>query len=230
MGNETFMTGAGWVLFAGLLAACGSDETRGQGGPESCEADTLRTGLPSPENVDSFDCTVLHFADKYEEPDAMIFKAIIRIESHFKIEAIGCAAPCGIPEGWSAEEARCLGLMQIVAACNPKSGDLGLLPNGHPNMTLDTSSPLWATSIFHPTINIERGIRIISNNRARMRTSFPGCTEDQYTLMAMGEYNRYGSAQSCNEWNSDFADLVLPFYAEYSTSANWPARSYADAR
>jgi soluble lytic murein transglycosylase-like protein len=195
----------------------------------SCE-DPLRTdiviewsGIP----VDRYDCQILRYTEEYGEPDAMIFKAIIRVESGFHHDATGCPnLPCGIPWGWSEEECYCYGLMQVVPACGGTSVDLGRLENGHPNLTTEPGMPGWATSIYNPEINIELGIRGIASNRARMMDSFEGCTEEQYTLMAIGEYNSYGTTQSCTEINSEYVAHVLEAYDEYSAASGWPARDY----
>ncbi len=195
----------------------------------SCE-DPLRTGIViewSGIPVDRYDCRVLRFTEKYAEPDAMIFKAIVRVESGFHHDAVGCPnLPCGIPWGWSEPECHCFGLMQVVPACGGTSVDLGRLSNGHPNLTSEPSVPGWASSIFNPEINIELGIRAVSRNRQRMEEQFEGCSEEQYTLMAIGEYNSYQTTQSCTEINFDYVDHVLEAYDEYAAASGWPARDY----
>lgn len=192
----------------------------------TCDTDPLKTGLTPPDGSDAYDCILLKMTEKYAEPDAMIFKAIIHVESRFQVDAKGCTAPCGTPSGWAADEVQCLGLMQIVPACNPKAGDLGLLADGHPNMTVDQGSPQWATSIFNPAINIERGVAGIADNRAQVVKQFPGCTQEQYTLMAIGNYNSYGSTKSCTLYNTAYDDEVLKDYKKYSSLAGWPVRAY----
>ncbi|HVY49147.1 MAG TPA: hypothetical protein VHB21_24825, partial [Minicystis sp.] len=105
-------------------------------GAGSCDPDTLKTGLPvlfNGDSVDSADCPILEFTAKYGEPDAMIFKAIIYVESRFQYDAVGCTGNSGCcPQyGWAGEECGCLGLMQTGPVCGSSNG-LGLLPNGHP--------------------------------------------------------------------------------------------------
>jgi hypothetical protein len=56
--------------------------------------------------------------------------------------------------------------------------------------------------------------------------NFPGCTEEQYTMMAIGEYNSYGTTVSCTEYNSDYTTHVLEAYHEYSVASGWPERTY----
>jgi len=215
------------ALCAPLLASAGCEvENR------SCE-DPLRTEIViewSGVSVDRYDCQILRHTEKYAEPDAMIFKAIIDIESNFEHDATGCPnLPCGIPWGWTEEECYCYGVMQVVPACGGTTVDLGRLADGHPNLITEPSVPGWASSIYNPEINIEIGIRGVASNRARMMEQFAGCTEEQYTLMAIGEYNSYGTTHSCTEMNAEYVGHVLEAYDLYSEAAGWPARDYAPA-
>jgi len=177
--------------------------------------------------VDLFDCPILEWAAHDDEPDPMIFKAIIYVESRFVDTAAACPnLPCGTPSGWTTQESGCLGLMQVVPACGGDPGDAGLLPNGQPNMTTDAGAPGWTTSIFNPEINIEIGIAGVASNRAQDKAKFPGCTEQQYTMMAVGDYNEYGSTKSCTEYNDAYDDGVVAAYMMYATAAGYPAQSY----
>jgi hypothetical protein len=177
-------------------------------------------------SADAFDCQILEIADKYHEPDPMIFKAIMYLESRFDNTATACPnLPCGTPSGWTADESGCYGLMQIVPACN-KPGDPGMLPNGHPNLTKDKSSPDWAGSVFNPDVNIDIGIAGVSGNRAQEIKKFPGCTVDQYTMMAIGDYGSYGSTKSCTDVNHSYLDNLLATYREYATAAGYAAHPY----
>lgn len=198
--------------------------------PPSCDPDPLRTGLPPLWNglsVDLDDCPILEFATKYGEPDAMIFKAMIKVESNFKYDAVGCTqrGPCCDDVGWTADECACLGVMQCSPDCGSYDG-LGLLPNGHPNMETDPNCADFDNSIFNPVVNIEIGISRVARNRERMEESFPGCTEDQYTLMAIGEYHTYQSTESCTVFNFGYDRAVLEAYDEYAAAAGWPAHPY----
>jgi hypothetical protein len=218
-------------VLAAMLAACG----HGGGAPAdaisgSCDLDPLRTGLVAQQtgvSVDAFDCQVLQWAGYYSEPDPMIFKAIMYVESRFDQTAVACPnLPCGMPPGWTAAESGCFGLMQIVPACNGTPNNVGLLPNGHPNLTTDTSSSMWPGSIFNPDVNVDVGIFGIAGNRMQEKTKFAGCTEDQYTLMAIGDYNSYGSTKSCTQYNTAYDDLVLAAYRQYASAAGYPAHAY----
>src|SRR5271157_5620269 len=91
--------------------------------PGSCDPDPLRTNLASLWNglsVDIDDCPILQFTAKYNEPDAMIFKAIIYVESRFQYDAVGCTGngPCCPQSGWTAAECACLGAMQTGPWCD----------------------------------------------------------------------------------------------------------------
>ena len=126
----------------------GSTNTDGGSTPPdagTCASDPLKTGLPPLFNglsVDIYDCPIVTFTAKYAEPDAMIFKAIIYVESRFKNDAVGCTSngPCCPQSGWTAAECACLGAMQTGPECGSPS-KLGLLPNGHPDLATDPRSP-----------------------------------------------------------------------------------------
>jgi hypothetical protein len=234
-GNDA-STGSGGNSGGGAPSAGGSSTTNtagrsGSGGSAgassgSCATDPLRTGETPPSGDDEFDCAILDATRKYGEPDAMIFKAIIHTESRFAIDATACPnLPCGTPKGWTAAESGCYGLMQIVPACVGPNKE-GLLPNGHPNLTTDTTSPDWPTSIFNPSVNIDVGVYGVNDNRKQVKQQFPACTEDQYTLMAIGNYNSYGSTKSCTVFNTAYDDEVLKTYRTYAQEAGWPARPY----
>jgi hypothetical protein len=216
------------AVAATLIVACGGDDTTPI--DTTCMTDPLHTGLVAQQtgvSVDAFDCPIMQWTASYGEPDPMIFKAIIYVESRFDQTSVACPnLPCGMPAGWTASEAGCMGLMQIVPACNGTPDSVGLLANGHPNMTTDTTSPQWATSIFNPDINIHVGIFGLSDNRRQEKMKFAGCTEDQYTLMAMGDYNSYGSTTSCSSYNTAYDNLVLDAYRTYATAAGYAAHAY----
>ncbi|HXX68670.1 MAG TPA: hypothetical protein VEK07_15890 [Polyangiaceae bacterium] len=198
------------------------------GGP--CSSDPLRTGLIAQQtgvSVDAFDCEILTWAARYSEPDPMIFKAIIYVESRFDETEMACAnMPCGTPNGWTAAESGCYGLMQVVPACGDDPDDAGLMSNGQPDLTTDMTQTGWAGSVFNPSVNIEIGVAGIAGNRAQVEKQFPGCTVDQYTMMAVGNYNDYGSTKSCTEYNTTYDDAVIMAYDQYAAAAGYPAHSY----
>ncbi len=210
----------------------GNDGGSGDSGnPGTCATDPLKTGLVAQQtgvSVDAFDCQILKWSAFYNEPDPMIFKAIIYVESRFDQMAVACTNnPCGVPSGWTTSETGCYGLMQVVPACGPTPNNVGLLPNGHPNLEQNTSASDWPQSIFYPDNNVEIGIAGVADNRKQEMQKFPGCTTDQYTMMAIGDYNSYGSTQSCTVYNTNYDNnLVLPAYKQYATAAGYPAHNY----
>jgi hypothetical protein len=225
--------GAGGVTIAGGAASDGGfgEQPSPEGQSGGCDEALLRTGLVAQQtgvSVDDFDCEILSAAEQYDEPDPMLIKAIIYVESRFDQTAVGCPnMPCGQPSGWTTEEAGCLGLMQIVPACGGTSKDVALLPDGHPNMTTDATSSDFAGSVFNPRINIQIGVAGIAGNRTEVEELFSGCTEEQYTLMAIGNYNRHGSTTSCTEINFEYVDVVLEAYAEYAAAAAYEPIEYS---
>lgn len=196
----------------------------------SCSTDPLRTALTAQQtgvSVDAFDCQIMTWTVAYAEPDPMIFKAIIYVESRFDETEVACPnMPCGTPSGWTAVESGCYGLMQVVPACGGDPNDAGLLSSGQPNLTTDMSQASWQGSIFNPNVNIEIGIAGIAGNRAQLEKQFPGCTVDQYTMMAVGNYNDYGSTKSCTEYNTTYDDAVITAYDQYASAAGYPEHSY----
>jgi hypothetical protein len=179
-------------------------------------------------SVDAFDCPVLTWTAHYDEPDAMVFKAIMYVESRFDDTAVACSNdPCNVPAGWTVAESGCFGLMQVVPACGGLPNNAGLLPDGQPNLTTDPTASGWAGSIFNPNVNIEVGIAGVAGNRAQVEQQIPGCTQDQYTMMAVGNFNNYGSAKTCTQYNSAYDTLVIAAYQQYATAAGWPAHDYS---
>jgi hypothetical protein len=226
-----------WRCFAAALVmvacACSSGGSNGDAGaPDAgaCDSDPLKTNLPvlfNGNSVDMYDCAVLTFAAKYKEPDAMVFKAIIYVESRFQFDSVGCTGNSGCcpQSNWMPEECACLGVMQTGPQCGGPS-TLGLLANGHADLSTDQTSSDWVNSCFNPTVNIELGIAGIAGNRAQVKTQFPGCTEDQYTMMAVGNYNSYGSTKSCTVYNTTYDNAVIDAYKQYSTASGWSAHAY----
>ncbi len=225
--------GAGLLLAAGCGGDGGSDHADAAATPpdvRTCDPDPLKTDLPplwNGNSVDMYDCPILTFTAQYSEPDAMIFKAIIYVESRFQFDAIGCTGNSGCcpQREWTGNECACLGAMQTGPACDGSS-TLGLLPDGHVDFETHEGSTGWANSVFNPEVNIELGIAGISGNRAQVQQMFAGCTEDQYTLMAIGNFNSYGSTMSCTVYNTTYDDAVISAYKMYSSASGWPAHAY----
>jgi hypothetical protein len=116
--------------------------------------------------------------------------------------------------------------MQVVPACGPIADGAGLRPDGHPNLTTDPSSADFAGSVFNPDVNVHLGVAGFAGNRAEVKGLFPGCAEDQYTLMALGNLANHGNTTGCTAYNTDYIDYILPGYTDYCTAAGYPAHPY----
>jgi soluble lytic murein transglycosylase-like protein len=230
MGGAGQSGGGGAQAGGGAGAAGGGGGAAGAGGDGACAADPLKTGLVAQQtgiSADSFDCQIIAWAAKYNEPDPMVFKAMIYVESRFDNKAVACPNnPCGVPAGWTSAESGCFGLMQIALACGGTPGMIGIGADGQPDTEADPSASGWGNSIFNPDINIEAGIAGVAFNRTQVKAQFSGCTEDQYTMMAVGNYNSYGSTKGCAVVNADYDDAVIAAYQQYATAAGYPAHSY----
>src|ERR1700690_1908592 len=123
----------GLILLGGCDNGGTGTQTDGGGGNDvvysgSCDTDPLKTGLTAQQtgvSVDAFDCQGLKWTAFYSEPDPMIFKAIMYVESRFDDTSVACPnLPCGTPSGWNAAtECGCYGLMQVVPACGDDPND-----------------------------------------------------------------------------------------------------------
>jgi peptidoglycan/xylan/chitin deacetylase (PgdA/CDA1 family) len=157
---------------------------------------------------DQFDSYIINAANKYGITDKMMIKSMILQESNFDIFAVSPDIPCGVPNGWTDQESRSFGLMQVTPAC----GEVG---GSKPNLTTDMSSPNWATSLFNPEFNINQGVKSLSDNLLLMKSKFSGCTNKQYMLMALGAYNSGEDAiEGCDSWN-DRADEYITHVTEH---------------
>lgn len=222
-----------WAVGMSTLG-CSDGETQSSTGgtytPETCDSDPLKTGIVAQQtgvSADIADCSILKWAAQYNEPDPMIIKAMIYGESRFDYAANGCPnLPCGTPSGWTEDEAHCYGMMQVVPACGPIAGGAGLWSNGHPNLTTDTKSANFANSVFNPDVNIHLGVAGFAGNRAEVKMLYPGCTEDQYTLGALGNLASHGSTTGCTTYNTDYINYILPAYFEYCTAAGYTPHTY----
>jgi hypothetical protein len=151
---------------------------------------------------DQFDSYIINATNHYGITDKMIVKSMILQESSFDIFAVSPDIPCGVPDDWTDQESRSFGLMQVTPACVDDGGS-------RPNLTTDTNSSNWATSWFNPEYNINRGVKSLSDNLLLIKSNFPGCSNEQYMLMALGAYNSGERAiDGCGEWN-DRADEYI---------------------
>jgi len=66
----------------------------------------------------------------------------------------------------------------------------------------------------------------VADNRSQEQKKFAGCTVDQYTMMAIGDYNSYGSTMSCTQYNTGYDDTILTAYRQYATAAGYAAHGY----
>ncbi len=156
----------------------------------------------------------------------MMLKAQVNQESDFGEFAVSMDSPCGIHAGWTDAESKSFGLIQTTPACG--EAKVALLANGHPNLTQDMSSPLWANSVFNPAINLDQGAMTISQSMKALRAKYAGCTENQYTLMSAGAFNSGDNAVlGCGQYNARaqmYVDAVLGRYQSLARAANYPYR------
>ena len=188
----------------------------------SCPAsDPLKTKTTK---VDAYDCAVLAESTKWGMPDPMIVKAQIQQESSFDVFAISGDSPCGIMQGWTDAESKSFGLIQTTPACGEAKS--ALLPNGHPNLTMDMTSPLWATSVFNPTINLDEGVKTDVDGLKELETKYLGCTAIQYNMMAAGAFNSGTNAiMGCGAYNSRaqaYVTAITAHYHQFAAAAGWP--------
>jgi len=134
-------------------------------------------------------------------------------------------APCGQGAGWSRDESKAFGLMQLAPACGWLFS--ARLADGHPNLTTDTRDPLWETSVFNPVLNIGEVVRATSVARAKMVQAFPGCTEDDYTLMAVAIFHSGVPSLGCRTYSpsaESYVSAMLRSYQRFAGEAGWAKR------
>jgi hypothetical protein len=191
--------------------------------PAECNGaqNPMRTCNP---NQDAYDCQILTLAAASAEPDPMIFKAQVSLESNFDVVAVSPDTPCGTKAGWTVDESKSFGLMQLTPACGWLKK--AILPNGHPNLERDQTSPMWATSVFNPTLNIEEGVRAIQVDRAAVTANFSGCSVTQYTMMALAAFNQGEQAvtgcTSISASGKNYISAVLVRYQTLAKAASYP--------
>ncbi|HEX5978682.1 MAG TPA: polysaccharide deacetylase family protein [Nitrososphaeraceae archaeon] len=158
---------------------------------------------------DQFDSYIINASDYYGIPDKLVAKSLVMQESSFDPFLISSDIPCGIPDGWTDQESRSFGLMQVTPACQ----EVG---SKRPNLTTDTNSGKWATSLFNPDFNINQGVNELSRLLFIMKSKFPECTNEQYMLMALGAYNSGEDAiGGCDSWNERANDYITGVTRNY---------------
>jgi soluble lytic murein transglycosylase-like protein len=168
----------------------------------------ISTGNPT---YDQFDSYIINASDYYGIPDKLIVKSLVMQESSFDPFLISSDIPCGVPDGWTDQESRSFGLTQVTHAC----GEVG---GSGPNLTTDTKSPNWATSVFNPEFNINQGVNELSRMLSLMKSKFPECTNEQYMLMALGAYNSGEDAiDGCDSWNERADNYINNVTEKYRT-------------
>ena len=213
--------GSGSSSGGGSGSGSGGGGSSGGGGTCADGNDPLKTGNPQ---QDAYDCVLIALAQMYGDPDPMMAKAQIEQESGFDVLATSPDSPCGDPNGWTDAESKSFGLIQVTPACGEESG--ALLSNGHPNLETNMSSPLWATSAYNPTVNLNAGIQSIAGSLRDLENSYPGCTPAQYMEMSAGAFNSGESAVTgCAQFNSraqGYVNAVLDHYRQFAQAAGWP--------
>jgi hypothetical protein len=173
---------------------------------------------------DAYDCMLLALAQMYGDPDPMMAKAQLKTESGFNVLATSPDSPCGDPAGWTDAESKSFGLIQVTPACGAENS--ALLPDGQPNLDMDMSSALWATSVYNPTLNLNAGVQAITGALQDLQNQYPGCTTAQYVEMSAGAFNSGESAVTgCAAFNSraqGYVNAVLANYHQFAQAAGWP--------
>jgi hypothetical protein len=173
---------------------------------------------------DAYDCILLALAQMDGDPDPMMAKAQVQTESGFNVLATSPDSPCGDPAGWTDAESKSFGLIQVTPACGAENS--ALLPDGQPNLDMDMSSALWATSVYNPTLNLNAGVQAITGALQDLQNQYPGCTTAQYVEMSAGAFNSGESAVTgCAAFNSraqGYVNAVLANYHQFAQAAGWP--------
>jgi hypothetical protein len=197
------------------------DARAAEAGACSAASDPLKTNST---RTDAYDCTILDLSARYGHPDPMMVKAQIEQESSFDVFSISPDSPCGTHAGWTDAESKSFGLIQVTPACGEASA--ALLPDGHPNLTMDMTSSMWATSVFNPVVNLSEGVKSIVGSLKALRAKYAGCTDAQYVLMSAGAFNSGDNAVTgCAMFNAraqNYVNAVLSHYGPFAKAAGWP--------
>jgi hypothetical protein len=114
-------------------------------------------------------------------------------------------------------------LIQTTPACGEAL--TARLPDGHPNLTKDMAAPLWANSVFNPTINLDEGVKTDVDSLKELKKKYPGCTEIQYNMMAAGAFNSgTGAITGCGGYNARaqmYVTAITSHYHGFAKAAGW---------
>ncbi len=209
---------------AGSAGKAGASGSAGAGGAAAIDCKTSDPLKTNNTKQDAYDCAIIDVAKKWGMPDPMIVKSQIQQESNFGIFAISGDSPCGTMQGWTDAESKSFGLIQTTPACGEAKS--ALLPNGHPNLTQDMNSALWATSVFNPPINLDEGVKTDADGRTALKKKYPTCTDAQYNMMAAGAFNSGDSAVlGCTSYNTraqTYVTYITQHYHAFAKAAGWP--------
>ncbi len=167
-----------------------------------------------------------------DESLGMVLKAMIVIESSFKVDAISMwdtQLPCGTHS---------YGLIQVTPGCERGYATLNGVAatasvsgglNGNPavlswfnaadktsgntivqesGITIDlvtnSASQYWATSAFNPAYSIDHGAKAVADVMGSMKGSFGGCSAANYVSMTLAGYNQGESTVSgCTAYSAN---------------------------
>ncbi len=209
---------------AGSAGKGGSGGTAGAAGGTAIDCKTSDPLKTNNAKQDAYDCAIIDVAKKWGFPDPMIVKSQIQQESNFAIFAISGDSPCGTMAGWTDAESKSFGLIQTTPACGEAKS--ALLPNGHPNLSQDMNSALWATSVFNPPINLDEGVKTDADGRTALKKKYTTCTEAQYNMMAAGAFNSGdGAVMGCTSYNAraqTYVTYITSHYHGFAKAAGWP--------
>jgi peptidoglycan/xylan/chitin deacetylase (PgdA/CDA1 family)/3D (Asp-Asp-Asp) domain-containing protein len=170
--------------------------------------DLISTGNST---YDQFDSYIINASNRYGITDKLMVKSLIMQESSFDVSKISSDSPCRVPDGWTDQESKSFGLMQVTPACGEVGGT-------RPNLTTDENLPNWATSLFNPEFNINQGVSELSRHLFLMMSKFPQCSNEQYMLMALGAYNSGEVAiEGCDSWNDRADNYITNVMERYRT-------------
>jgi hypothetical protein len=182
---------------------------------------------------------------------AMIIKAQIVIESGFNAQAISMydtQLPCGshsygllqvtpacetgfatLPSSTAVTATITGGLngnAAVLTYANPADKTNGNTIVKEGNIVIDlvsnSSNPLWATSAFNPSYEIDFGVKSLASVITEMKSKYPGCTAANYVSMGLAGYNQGSSAVTgCTSYGGGqgYVTSLLSQYHTFCTQA-----------